>query len=245
MDGIRRHHNGSPNLTPSRHRMIPIPTLVFSMMVIGLLVFWFYITQFGVYSPPQLPPQSTVAVLTPAPLVPRVRRWLDNYVQGFISDPEDPKHTYEQNLWYRYARHSASNNTNCYVCSRMPHSSVAPRVSIEPLAHPQSTCVLHMVAGKNEPTGYFNPSKPYNSSSINSCFMKGNYCEPLNCSRHLGNHPWVIAVPTQDDTTAQVAIVSVPDDIEFPDCCYFNGTTFLGNVSITQCTTVIFSNPKL
>lgn len=217
MRRIRRHHDGLPHLTPSWYRRLLIPIPVLLMMIVGLLFFWFL---YRPASNPAFPTtnstvNSTVPFATLTVQLSRVRRWLNDYGPGFISDPKDPKHPYEQNLWYRYARHSADNNTNCYVCSRMPHSSAAPRVSIEPLTHPQSTCVLHMVAGENKSTGYFDPSEPYNFSNINSCLIKGNHCETSTCSPHLGDHPWVMAVPARNDTLTQVAVSMFPTMLNF------------------------------
>lgn len=169
---------------------------------------------------------------------------------GFLFEPDDePHHTYALNSWYRLAKHAAGGRTNCYVCTRMPHSVSYPRLTAGYLSKNATTCLTAFVSAPHERTGWFDPTSQLHTSELlvyRDTTPRGakpaqfNFTV-LNCTEYLGGPPWALAIPPGKH--ASYLLTVSPTNGTSPFCYYQNGSLALGNMSTSHCVKIIFNAP--
>lgn len=140
-------------------------------------------------------------------------------------------HPFTLNFWYRYAKYIAHNNTNCYICSRMPLAVLSPSVVPQPVAEVKSHFPAILKSAESELT----------VTRINDTLIRltGAGVQPpvfTNATgNHLGLNDSLVAAP-------MIGPVWIPEGVRFE--CFTNGASpegerqDLGKVSAYHCASV-------
>lgn len=176
----------------------------------------------------------------------------------FLFEPDDePHHTYATNSWYRLAKHAAGRRTNCYVCTRMPHSVSYPRLTAGYLGRNATACLTAYVSAPRRNNNsisergskWFDPTSQLNTSKL---LVFRDTTPPgvrpgqfnftvLNCTKYLEGPPWALAIPPGKH--APYLLTVSPVNGTSPFCYYQNGSLALGNMSTSHCDRIIFNAP--